>query len=224
MCYNKTKFYIPSKVIMYLFMVNKEENKMFCTKCGSEISEGSAFCPVCGTNLAQQPNNGQFNGAQANYNQQPIGNQNQLGMAWYKFLIYFALFAGAVLNVVSAFIYFSGSQYGGEYQTQLVYAFFDGLQGLDMFMGILVLGAAVLGIVTRFSLSGYKKNAPKLVTALYSYSIVANVIYLIALSAVLGVSFEQIEVGNFVTQIAVSVLMVCLNTVYFKKRAHLFVN
>ncbi len=73
-------------------------------------------------------------------------------------------------------------------------------------------------------MSGFKKNGPKLVTALYAYMIVVTLICYIALSAVLGVSFEHIEVGSFVTQIAVSVLMVGLNTVYFKKRAHLFVN
>lgn len=61
---------------------HSEEEKMICPKCGSEVSDGSAFCTKCGAALganAQQPNKGMPQGGPQPENQQtgngmPYGN------------------------------------------------------------------------------------------------------------------------------------------------------
>ena len=72
----------------------------------------------------QQPNYNQYQ--QPNQYRQPMYNQpyqqypqypdkfNGHQMGWYKFLIYFALFAGAFFNVCYAILYMTGSIYENE--------------------------------------------------------------------------------------------------------------
>ena len=78
-------------------------------------------------------------------------------MKWHKFLIYFALWLGAVMNVISGFSLLTGSVYEaqGVSATQ-VYRAYEGLKGVDMLMGAATIALAVLLIVARFALAGYK--------------------------------------------------------------------
>ena len=72
-------------------------------------------------------------------------------MGWYKFLIYFALFAGAFLNVCYAVLYMTGSIYETEQIDPLtVYSLYPGVKAVDIVYGILLLVLAVFMIVFSF--------------------------------------------------------------------------
>lgn len=82
---------------------------MFCPNCGTQCPDDTKFCPNCGSTVAnnQPTENTQQNFGQPNYTQpnnytQPQMYNVQFEMKWFKFLIYFGLFAGAVLNCLSA--------------------------------------------------------------------------------------------------------------------------
>lgn len=146
-----------------------------------------------------------------------------LGMGWFKFLIYFALFAGAVLNLISGIQMLTGASYEGH--KDLVYAFYDGLQALDMLVGIGTIAVAALAIFTRFRLAGYYHDGPKLLTAVYVAVVALNVIYLIGLFAVVpNLSAEDLNMSSYISSTAVSAVMIFVNISYFNKRSHLFVN
>ena len=215
---------------------------MFCTKCGASCEDNAKFCASCGNAMQpqepqqpiyqppvyQQPTYQapayQQPAYQAPYYQnQPLNEQNQLPMKWFKFLIYFGLFAGAVLNLLSAFPLLTGSVYEGS--ADLVYAMFDGLQAVDMLSGILMLATAVIGIYARFRLAKYCQNGPKMLTVLYIMAAAINVFYLVGVSAVLPeYVLESVDMTTSITSIITSVIMVFVNRTYFQKRAHLFVN
>ncbi len=65
---------------------------MFCPYCGAEVKDGARFCVTCGNPVQSQP-------AQTMY----AGNEGlirpELPMKWYKFVINFSLWAGALLNI-----------------------------------------------------------------------------------------------------------------------------
>ena len=144
-------------------------------------------------------------------------------MKWFKFLIYFGLFAGAAWNALSAIGFLTGSIYDG--QAKLVYRFFDGLQTLDMIAGIGLLVTAALGIIARFRLSGYRKNGSTILNCVYLCVAIVQLIYIIGIYVILPESaHEALEFSSAYASIAVSIAMVSVNTTYFKKRAHLFVN
>ena len=173
----------------------------------------------------QQPNYQQPNYQQQAYYQQPAGDPHNQGMpmGWYKFLIYFALFAGAVLNGISGIRQLTGSIYDGG--ADFIYSVFDGLQLLDIVIGLLVICFAAGQIYVRFCLAGYKANGPKLVVAMYAGIGIINIIYLIGLSMVLPESaMESLDTSNVITNLVVGLVMAGVNSVYFNKRKHLFVN
>ena len=142
-------------------------------------------------------------------------------MKWFKFLIYFALFAGAVLNLIGAIPYFIGSAYGAD--SAQIYSYFKGLRTVDLIYGVLCLGLVALALVARFSLSGFKKNGPTMLYILYGANILFGIIYAIAVGIVchdMSIAFSSGTIGSLVG----SGVMLAVNIVYFNKRKHLFVN
>jgi hypothetical protein len=146
----------------------------------------------------------------------------QQAMGWFKFMIYFGLFAGAVLNLINGIQMLTGSIYGDS--AALVYAVFEGLKGLDTIVGIAMIAVAALGVYTRFQLSGYKKNGPKLLTALYAAVLVVDLIYIIGINATLPeLLVKNVDMTSMYASMVAAVVMMIVNHIYFKKRADLFV-
>lgn len=210
---------------------------MFCPNCGTQCPDDTKFCPNCGSSVANnqptentQQNFGQPNYTQPNYTQpnnyaqpynytQPQMYNVQFEMKWFKFLIYFGLFAGAVLNCLSAILQITGAVYEGS--AEVVYIFFPELKFFDIFYTILLLALAVLQIFTRFQLSGFKKNGPKLILIVYSAAAVISLLYGIVASVILH---EFLFNASMIISIIVPVVMVVLNKIYFDKRKDMFVN
>ncbi len=189
---------------------------MYCPKCGSANENTAQFCPHCGAALSQSTQQPNVVPQQNAPEQAPV-----LKMGWFKFLIYFSLFAGAILNIYTAISLLTGTAYGDS--KDLVYAVFEDLKTLDMIIGLASLALAALGIYTRFRLSGYRSNGPKLLQWTLMLSVLINVGYLVGLNVVVPEIAEELELSSFVSSITTSIVMIFVNNAYFKKRSHLFV-
>lgn len=142
-------------------------------------------------------------------------------LKWHKFLIYFSLWAGALLDLVNAYSYFTGSMYGEN--AKGVYSYYSGMKTLDIFMGILMLAMAAYCIYVRFQLANYKAGAPKKLEFLYIANAAVMLLYLLAVSGVTKISISDLASDAW-TQIAGSIAFVFINRAYYNKRAALFVN
>ena len=192
---------------------------MFCPNCGTAVENDARFCPKCGGTISAtaQPQ------AQPYVQPQVQPQQPALGMGWFKFLIYFGLFAGALSNFYSAYQLLSGDVYEGA--ASLVYAVIDGLEGLDKIAGIGLAITAILGLVARFRLSGFKKNGPKMLNAVYIAAAAVQLIYVIGANAIMpSLVLSNMDFSSMYVSMAVSIAMVGVNTKYFNNRKHLFVN
>ena len=151
-------------------------------------------------------------------------NAPKLGMKWYKFLIYFALFASAVLNFLSSLTYFTGSVYfsasNGAISAEQVYAAFGVLKIIDIAYGAYIVAFAIFALVLRSHLAGYSAKAPKMVTVFYAISAAVPLVYNLVTGAIVGVSV----VGDAAVSIIINLIFLVANIRYFKRRAHLFVN
>ena len=142
------------------------------------------------------------------------------GMKWFKFLIYFALWANMILNIVMAVTYLNGSVYtisGADAGT--VYEVFPDLEGIDKLYAIALIGLGVYALVTRFALARFKSFAPMLLYGVYVLNTLAPIVYAFLVAPILEVSFT--ELLEF-TSIAVNVVMLLINVKYFSNRSDMF--
>ena len=146
-------------------------------------------------------------------------------MAWFKFLIYFMLFANAAINIFTAVTYLTGSVYLGEDMTmsdvEVLYMFYPTAKMIDVIYGVLLIALAAYAIFTRFQLSGFKRRGPFLFILMYVLNLVIGLLYGISIMF----TFETGLLGfiSFVPSIITSVVMIFVNVVYFRKREELFV-
>ena len=216
---------------------------MYCRFCGTKIPDNVKFCPECGANLAPVPSAAPEESAPAApaapeiptpfdptpYDPAPYSADSfasadvaavpQRGMKWFKFIIYFQLWAGMLVNLVTAGKYFTGAYYEGN--AEMVYRFFPALQPLDIVMGVVCLALAVYTVVVQRALAKFRAKGPMMYYLIYIVSTAGTVLYLLIASIILGQSVFTAEVAG---SIIGSIVMLFVNIPYFNNRKHLFVN
>lgn len=216
---------------------------MYCRFCGTKIPDNVKFCPECGANLAPVPSAAPEESAPAApaapeiptpfdptpYDPAPYSADSfasadvaaapQRGMKWFKFIIYFQLWAGMLVNLVTAGKYFTGAYYEGN--AEMVYRFFPALQPLDIVMGVVCLALAVYAVVVQRALAKFRAKGPMMYYLMYIVNTAVTVLYLLIASIIIGQSAFTAEVAG---SIIGSIVMLFVNIPYFNNRKHLFVN
>ena len=192
-----------------------------CKSCFMPLGTTQIECSNCGT-LNHLPAEGYYS---PEYGQlQYMPSPDSKPMAWFKFIIYFQLWAGAVLNFLNGIQALNGSQYSMQgVDADLVYSVFPGLETADMFYGIMALAMAVFAIVVRFRLAGYNSDGPNLYLAYLGAGIAISLIYGIWASSALSVEDITINIWpSLIGSMIGSGIMLACNAVYFGKRKDLF--
>lgn len=199
----------------------------FCAYCGTVLQDEQKFCPNCGA-----PSGEEVTRTGNSYTPPPAyAPANSLGvqelpMNWYKFVIWFQLFANALLNAISSVTAVTGAQYAGA--AEQVYTFVPMLKPVDLIYGSLLLGCAIFALVVRGRLKKFCKDGPVLYYVLFIIQMVLTVVYLVATSAVisgsiLANSYEPNYASTISSLLSTVVMLVC-NVIYFNKRKALFIN
>ena len=128
-----------------------------------------------------------------------------------------------MLNVINGISLLFGLQYGDL--ADVVYTSYPGLQPFEFAMGVFSLALAVMAIYARFALARYKKNGPASLNLLYTLVLINNIVYVLGMWAILPADiFASLNVSSFISGVITSVFYLIVHIIYFKKRAHLFVN
>lgn len=147
------------------------------------------------------------------------------GMGWYKFLIYFALFAGAVWNLVIGILYISGAVYDmTEASADLVYRVFPSLQAVDIIYGISCMALAVYAIFVRFMLAKFKKRSLICLYLLYCIVIFIEIVYYIIAANIINASIADVMDAQSIMWLIWQIVFLVGSIVYFSKRKDMFVN
>ena len=159
----------------------------YCPFCGGLTQNGAVQNPESSDDFGHEPGivnqtygsnqsgyNGGYTGSQGNYNGSYTGGQGgynggynpgyqnaqPLPMKWYKFIIYVQLFLGALSNVINGFMCLTGAHYGSG-MADYIYDYYGfGLRIIDILMGVVSIGLAVIAVLVRQQLARYKKNSP----------------------------------------------------------------
>ena len=189
---------------------------MYCRFCGKQIPDNAKFCPECGADLAPAPSAAPPESTPS-FPAAPAAPRR--GMKWFKFIIYFQLWAGMLVNLVAAGKYFTGAYYEGN--AEMVYRVFPALQPLDIVMGVVCLALAVYAVVVQRALAKFRAKGPMMYYLMYIVNTAATVLYLLIGSIIIGQSAFTAEVAG---SIIGSIVMLFVNIPYFNNRKHLFVN
>ena len=153
---------------------------------------------------------------------QELSSQTPMKMAWYRFLIYFSLFAGAFINFLTSLSLLMGRYYTNKKTTEFLYNMYDDLRSLDILMALLLIMISAWGIFTRFRLARYRKNGPLYLNIHYGSSIAWCLIFIYSLSSITNVSPTEIA-SAYIPSIIAGIILIVTNTLYFQKRKHLFI-
>lgn len=165
----------------------------------------------------QQPHGGQY--------QQSVQQMNnaEMNMGWFKFTIYFQLFANALLNLFNGVSYLTGYLYGGN--SALVYTVYPSLKAFDVCFGIIYMFIVGYAIYTRMMLAKYKKAGPLNLYILLGANILMGILSNVAILAYVGTDvLDASDMNSFGRQLAATITLLIVDIVYFNKRKHLFVN
>lgn len=182
----------------------------YCQKCGAVCGDAETVCRQCGTPLAPMTPPPLPPG-------QNYAPYSMPGMAWFKFIIYFQLFAFAIFNVLYAIRCLSGTLLYGK-----VYAAYPAMSILDKLMGIVSLGLAVFGIIVRMRLAKYRQNGPSSYLGLLVANFVTSLLYEIATNVILYPAGFS-DLGQTLISAAGPLILIFINAAYFKKRMYLFI-
>ncbi len=159
--------------------------------------------------------------------EQPLEQvQPELGMKWFKFLIYFWLFFGAFEDFAQSLVLFF------NYKNELIdfeYYFYGNLRWLGILFAVVWLAIAAYGIYIRFRLARFRKGAPK---QYIIYEIINKVVLLVfSFAGELAMCQEMmiatlisILIGVIIGSVLGGLVYIYLNVIYFRKRDHLFVS
>ena len=148
-------------------------------------------------------------------------NANAIGMKWFKFIIYFALWAGALLNIVNGIRQITGNIYLSEgVSPETIYEAFPNLKGADVLLGLISCALGIFQIATRFSLAHYKTYAPTMLHVSYVFVIIFDVISSIVVSSITGIETFSTIVASLIG----TIICLVINVKYFNNRKHLFIN
>lgn len=196
----------------------------YCPQCGTEYANGQYRCTYCSAVLPSPV------AQTADYSQIPsytsLHAPVEKPMKWYRFVVYFQLFASCTVNFLTALSTFTGSLYGS--QKDMLLQACPTLTAINIVYGILLLGLCVLALVAREKLHGFRKAGPRLyllhifLQALFSlvYAILVTASTVQLTQAVAGLPDLLSAIAGF---FGTCLLLAC-NIQYFDKRKKLFVN
>ena len=139
------------------------------------------------------------------------------GMRWYRFIIWFYLYASAVIGVLVGVGEITGVVYLDMAET--FYTLFPMLQVVNVFFGVMQILLAVIALYVRRQLARWKVMAPRYLLMYQIFCLVYYAAYLAGTSLVLGEAAVDWLAGGY---ILLQVLLLAVNAVYFHRRQEMF--
>lgn len=209
---------------------------MYCHNCGTQIPDTVSYCPECGAKVASAVPAAEAGELRPAAPSAEAGELRPVmpaadaapakkgGMGWFKFIIYFQLFAAAVVSLINAFTFLSGTIYGSREVAENLYYIYPEMKLLTMALGVVSVALAVFAIVVRFSLARYKRSGPRLYLILLAVNILVTLVFVFGAAGILESPVSDFLDSTQISSLVVSLGFLIFNFFYFRERKELFVN
>ena len=147
-------------------------------------------------------------------------------LKWHKFTIYFALFTLTAITLFAAVPFFIGKTHAVINGSQIIfnnaqiYAQHPMMQTYDILFGIFFVMYAILIVITRQKLAGFKKDALQLLYTCLGVSVLIPAAYAVTNIVVIGF----LRIYLIVVSMIAAVILFLIYAVYYGKRKSLFTN
>jgi hypothetical protein len=197
---------------------------MYCHNCGTQIPDTVSYCPECGAKVASAAPAAEAGELRPVMPAADAAPAKKGGMGWFKFIIYFQLFAAAVVSLFNAFTFLSGTIYGSREVAENLYYIYPEMKLLTMALGVVSVALAVFAIVVRFSLARYKRSGPRLYLILLAVNILVTLVFVFGAAGILESPVSDFLDSTQISSLVVSLGFLIFNFFYFRERKELFVN
>lgn len=197
---------------------------MYCHNCGTQIPDTVSYCPECGAKVASAAPSAEAGELRPVMPAADAAPAKKGGMGWFKFIIYFQLFAAAVVSLFNAFTFLSGTIYGSREVAENLYYIYPEMKLLTMALGVVSVALAVFAIVVRFSLARYKRSGPRLYLILLAVNILVTLVFVFGAAGILESPVSDFLDSTQISSLVVSLGFLIFNFFYFRERKELFVN
>lgn len=141
------------------------------------------------------------------------------GLIWYKFQIYFGVWLSAAWYIYNGVLSMSGISYSEDgMNADMVYAMYKGLSECDVFYGFFNILLGIYAVFVRFALAGKKKNAPLMLSVMYTTDIFLLFLYAVGVAVTTGAQIFE----STLILIALPLILIIVNSIYFSSRKQMF--
>lgn len=189
---------------------------MICRSCGTRNPNKAVVCSGCGEIF--NTDNGY------------VGYENMdMPMKWYKFLAFFYCWFSGIYYFSQAYSINQDKAYkaGGK----LMAILFAYEPSIKIFSTIIFVITGIVSLIAGYTLLKYMKIAPVMVLANYMLSLIWSIIILMAVPNVLNLNalygiddYRSAYYSSAFFTIALDVVLIVCNVIYFRKRKHYFTN
>lgn len=185
---------------------------MYCRYCGKELRTDSVFCAYCGKRIV--------------FNNQPIVTEQKsrtekpLGLRWMKFFTVFILLCTALSNGYDGYSIFKDI----ILDSQGYFAALPAYKMLNIIYGCCYIVLTIFTLAVRHDLNEYKAGAPEKARILYFIQILFYLWSLFLASKISGQQISELITYYALMTVSGDLILIIINSAYFKKREHLFVN
>ena len=150
---------------------------------------------------------------------QPAQAGEELPLRWHKFLVCFALWFMALVNMFEALGLLCGRHLTvGDYGPYIAFLVLEILAALSLF------AIAILRFFACWALGHFSRRGPRLAVGVYAATLILNIIVPIIAQYTTNMPLDDAQAADARMSIIAYALLTAGNYVYYRRRAALFVN
>lgn len=191
---------------------------MFCSSCGTQLSDDAQFCSNCGARVGVANTNPTVN--PVTYTNPTVAGNGTLDIKWAHFLSYGYLWLAAFMNLIWGIVYLTGKFDFNDIPREVMYYEYDALAYADKLYAVAIFIVLTMQLISAIYILNLKRDAGTILFAAYVFKGIAALLMIAGVIIITG-DLEMIILNIFT--LFGAVIMAVVNKIYFDNRKEIYV-